>query len=479
MRIILSIVLILGAAVYSNSQTFEKIIKTTADDVVYDAVQINDDHVVFAHSYGTYPGAYNSKLYKINLISGKISDSTDVSGNSSYTFDWLSNILITNNDELTIVGGCKNISSGDKQIYIAQYSENLELIRDTIVGDPEQDESAFDVKLSSDNLLLLAGIRQTGTLLLEERELDGALKRSVNYNNGGLLATCIMEIPSKNKYHLFRYWDNLHSYYIIDKYDLSIDTLLEYPVGFLPAIAAEKINSDSYFVAGRKLSIPGPQQDNLSYIEINFDGEIIKEVEYETDSIVYYWQHCFSLYENRIYFGGTYPCTWVPPLEFYPEQRWILTYRLDLEGNVIWQKFFKGEVNYMPLKILATTDGGAMIFSARYDWNNPIPMQRDVHILKIDSLGNYTPLTSTPEVMEKMQKQILVYPNPAAERVNFVFGLYHDLEIGIYNLTGEMIFSGRFKHQAEVDISGLKPGTYIYRISGEKGFYEEGKIVKQ
>ena len=80
----------------------------------------------------------------------------------------------------------------------------------------------------------------------------------------------------------------------------------------------------------------------------------------------------------------------LPPF-LYPEQRWILIYRLNKDGSIVWQKFYKGEVNYMAYKILATADGGALIFSTRYDWNDSIPMQRDVHILKIEAPDITTP----------------------------------------------------------------------------------------
>ncbi len=133
----------------------------------------------------------------------------------------------------------------------------------------------------------------------------------------------------------------------------------------------------------------------------------------------------------------------------------------------------------MPFKVLATNDGGAIIFSSFYDWNNPIPNQRDVHILKIDSLGYYTPLTGTPEEFEQMGKQILVYPNPVENEVNFVFGLYKDLEINIFDLTGKRVYSKAFAHSAKIDISHFKPGVYPYTISNGNGFYEEGKLIKK
>ncbi|MCD4664607.1 MAG: hypothetical protein K8R68_04985, partial [Bacteroidales bacterium] len=152
----------------------------------------------------------------------------------------------------------------------------------------------------------------------------------------------------------------------------------------------------------RKLVLLQPEIDYLSYIKVDSNGIIIQVWEYLTYSLEYYTYNSFSLSGDYIYFGGAVACTWTGPLEFYPEQRWILMYKLTHSGDIIWQKFYKGEVNYMPYKVLATNDGGALIFSTRFDWEDPITWQRDVHILKIDSNGYYTHLTGTEEELQQM-----------------------------------------------------------------------------
>jgi len=463
------------------SQTFEKYYKTQQDETMFDAIQISDEFVIFPVSSGNYiNGDYNSRLFKINLFTGEVVDSVDIEFNyPNYISTWLIKIILTKDNEITVIGNCTNSSSDDIQIYLTKYTTNLEYISDTIVGDEEKNERILDIIFSSDSILVFAGRYASTVLMLEERDINGILIRDVSYTNGGMLASTIAELPNENKYHLYRYWDTDHSFYIIDKEDLTIDTVIEYPQGFLPRNAVNGINTDSYYVAGRKLVLAQSGLDNLSYIKVSSTGEITQLFEYFTDSIEYYTNNCFSINNDYIYFGGSYNVTWTPPLEFYPEQRWILLFKISHSGDIIWQKFYKGEVNYMPYKILATSDGGAMVFSPFYDWNSPIPYQRDLHILKIDSLGYYTPLTATKEVFEQMNKQILVYPNPVKDKVNFVFGLYQNLEISIFNLMGELLLSETYKSSATIDISHLPTGTYIYKIFGKNGFFEEGKLVKQ
>ena len=315
--------------------------------------------------------------------------------------------------------------------------------------------------------------------LLCEKTLFGDSIRYETYSHpGSYTSSTVIDIPHNNKYHMFMYGGIERAINIIDKTTLVRDTIMTYPIFFLPNDAIQDdIDSSTYYVAGR-ISSASSSFTDLCYLKLNDEGEILNQYTYDLDSNTFYTYKCFSPFNEHLYFGGVYPFTSSPPT-LYPEPRWILLYKLTKEGEIIWQKFYKGEVNYMAYKVLATKDGGALIFSTKYDWNHPIPNQRDVHILKIDSTGYYTPLTGTKEELEQLEKQILVYPNPVENKVNFIFGLYTNLEINIFDLSGRRVFSGIFEHQATVDLSHLKSGIYPYTISGKNGFYEEGKLVKK
>lgn len=466
------------ALINGFSQTFEKYYHSPQDDFVGSAIQIDNNQAIYPVNSGSFSsGIYNSKLKKINIYTGESVKKVDVEFDfAGYNPGAIFNIIRTDDDEVTIIGSCMNYTSGDKQIYIARYSLNLEYIMDTIVGDIEKDEVIYDVIYSSDSLLVFAGRYELNSLLLEERDVDGTLIRDISYANGGMLASTVTEIPYENKYHLYRFWDSYHSFNVIEKSDLSVSSVLEYPERLHPRNAVRSNDSSYYYVAGHRRF---GDTSNLYYAKISSTGEILQDKEYETDSIAFYTHRCFSINDSKIYFSGAYPCTWIAPIEFYPEQRWILMYQLDHNGEICWQKFYKGDVNFMPEKVLATTDGGALVFSSFYDWNDPDPYQRDVHILKIDSLGYYTPLVGTEEEMLQMERQILVYPNPVETTVNFAFGLYQNLEISIYDMTGKVILCNTYQSTTTIDLSSLKPGIYPYQIKNSKGFFEEGKIVKK
>ena len=179
--------------------------------------------------------------------------------------------------------------------------------------------------------------------------------------------------------------------------------------------------------------------------------------------------------DTTIYFASTHNFSQMVYLT--NEHRWIFMNKLKTDGTIMWQRFYKGELNYMPYKVLATNDGGALILSHKYDWNFP-ESQRNIHILKIDSTGWYEGLpTGTGEYDQ--QKQILVYPNPAHDIVHFVPGLYSDLQLTIYNQTGKLLITRTMPSHTSIDISGYTTGVYIYLIKNNKGFIEKGKIIKE
>ncbi|MCF8369243.1 MAG: T9SS type A sorting domain-containing protein [Bacteroidales bacterium] len=435
---------------------------------------------MFAINHGDYLTTnYATKILLLNTFTGKFMDSVLLNPyEPEFTFGGIADFLKVNDSLFIGIGNFIGNNENAEKQYILHINSNLNVVFDTIV-DTDMNEKIQKSIVTENGLIVSVGKEfDTWKIVLLERDYFGNFIRFEKYNHPtSLTATTVIDIPHKNKYHMFMYLGSDHPYDLIDKFSLEIDTTLSYPIHFHPIDAViDPFDTSVYYIAGKQGS-NNPNINNLSFLRCNTDGNFVQHI-YLSDSNESYSYKCMSVLQETMYFGGTVPFTQSPPT-LYPEQRWILIYKLLKNGEVMWQKYYKGEVNYMPIKVLATPDGGAIIFSTRYDWNDPIPNQRDVHILKIDSAGYYTPLTGTKEEFEQMEKQILVYPNPVDDEVNFVFGLYNNLTITIFDLSGKQVFSKDFKHSPVIDLSFLKPGIYPYTISGKKGFFEEGKLIKK
>jgi hypothetical protein len=463
------------------SQTFELYYTTSADDYVHDAIIINDSETVFAVNTGDFwANDYQAKLIKINHFTGQLIDSVSIPfQRNGFLLQGINHLFYTSNGVLIAFSPVYDVNTNMFLLYLAHYNEDFEFIFDTLItGD---NRMIFDMHLFNDSIFYLTGIYEPFFQFIEERDLFGNLIRANTFNYNAHLSSTIYRI--NQHYHLYLHFDTYHRYALVNIDDLSVDTVLQYPQGFLPRNAIQSNDNNYYYVAGRQnvMEIPVPPQEpnkNLSFLRMNQYGDIVQVAEYHTDSINYYSIHSFSLNENYIFFGGTQMLTWPAMQEFFmfPGPRWLLLYKLTHDGEVVWQKFYKGEVDYMMYKVLATPDGGALVFSTHYDWNDPIPNQRDVHILKVDSDGNY--VVGIDEVKIET-RQILVYPNPANDVINFAFGLYNNLEISIFDNQGKLLHSNTYKQSANIDIAHFKPGMYFYTIQGSNGFAESGKFIKQ
>jgi serine protease len=79
----------------------------------------------------------------------------------------------------------------------------------------------------------------------------------------------------------------------------------------------------------------------------------------------------------------------------------------------------------------------------------------------------------------------MIYPNPATDALNFVIGSNQSdaYTISLYSVIGEVVktaamnASGAGIHNANVDVSDLAPGTYIYKVSDKSGKARMGKVV--
>lgn len=479
--IFLTLTLVLIITLTIIGQTFEKYHRTPSDELVYDAQFIDSTVCIFPLNIGDFIlDTYSVKFFKIDVQTGFFLDSISIEPYfEDYYFQGIFDFLKYNDSLFIGIGKfMKNDHTAQIQ-YIVHINNDLQVIFDTVVDVPEINESFQKSILSSDNLIISVGkdMNGGGNKLLCEKTIYGELVRYRNYvYMTPLTSTAVIDIPQKDEYHLFFYGGILHSFYTIDKDSLEIDTIIEYPSQFLPIDGiTDPCDTSAYYIAGKQ-GMTNPE-NYLSFLKFNTNGAYVQYI-YPNDQNIFYTYKCLAPSLNYLFFGGVYPFTQSPPF-LYPEQRWILIYRLNKDGSIVWQKFYKGEVNYMAYKILATTDGGALIFSTRYDWNDPIPMQRDVHILKIDSTGYYDPITGTEEELEQMNKQILVYPNPAFNEVNFVLGLYSNLQLSIYNSTGERMIFQTLHHSQSINVSMLPEGIYVYLLTGKNGFKETGKIIKE
>jgi len=94
-------------------------------------------------------------------------------------------------------------------------------------------------------------------------------------------------------------------------------------------------------------------------------------------------------------------------------------------------------------------------------------------LVRLGELANIEP------ILEVDPKELSLYPNPASEKLNILTDAEGDLDISIYNISGQMVYNGTLVEGTKsIDISYLKNGLYVVSIKvGGETF--TNKLIKQ
>jgi hypothetical protein len=103
----------------------------------------------------------------------------------------------------------------------------------------------------------------------------------------------------------------------------------------------------------------------------------------------------------------------------------------------------------------------------------------------VDIPNNRTCVTHDPAFVtgidhsSEISSNVLVYPNPAINAINFEFSQNNIDIIAIYDVTGKIVKKLTVTKSIEnIDISGLTNGLYYYHIISTTGVVSSGKFMK-
>ncbi len=179
-------------------------------------------------------------------------------------------------------------------------------------------------------------------------------------------------------------------------------------------------------------------------------------------------------HKDSIFIGGT-KCYGI---FFGTWPSWYYVLQTDSNLNIRWERFYGGDAYYKMQKIIAAKDGGCIIAGTRYDYQNVTEEELDIHVLKLNSEGL---LVSTPEEPAIEMREALVFPNPGTNHLKVrIAAHYKKSNFELYDISGKIVLSEQIIGKwGEVNTVALKSGTYVYRIYNEEGLFESGKWLKR
>ncbi len=190
-------------------------------------------------------------------------------------------------------------------------------------------------------------------------------------------------------------------------------------------------------------------------------------------------EDAFTLTENEDLVLASYSERLVSQAERVSD---LVVSRFDPDLNLKWRKTvdIPGS-SFFSISVVGTPDNGATILSVTLDTNqvNTFIGYNDLHILHIDSTGYYSPL-STDDFEDMWSSSISVFPNPVS--IDFsISGLEENEEYqaGVYAVEGNLVKRLSVSYPFEVELSGIKAGSYLLILQDNEGKRVTRRFVKQ
>lgn len=324
-------------------------------------------------------------------------------------------------------------------------------------------------------------------IFMYEVSVDGILQKYKRYPySGSEFATDILENNSKNGYNV--YITGLSEIVNSMGQIMAVDTLLNItgfdsiPRQLYDMVTAKWFSSEKFLLTGKKnyFNVNGPTDIDLGILMLDTTHNVVHENYFgrpDTVDFIASYQNLDFTNRNSIFFAGSINFD-VYQHPFSNAPSWIIVNNLDSTLNLRWQKIFGGDAYYYVESILATSDGGCLLLGDRYDHLAQNDL-REIYILKVDENGNIAPTSTNPG--EIMPIEVIVYPNPCASTLYIqATEQCKSSTFAIYDFTGRQMLSKSISgSSAQIDVSGLQRGMYLYRMVSNGKVIGSGKFVKE
>lgn len=455
--------------------------------------QVGSSYFLSTFEYANpYEPGYKSDIVKLDeygKVAGKISFFS-----VGLQYDPINKIYPINNSELLLLGGVRDHEDSNTEIIVVKIDTSLNIIWEKrFPTEVKYLESMCYLVNFNDNITFAVTLSSGSpyysySILFLEITLNGDLVRSRLETTGNpSSAICYSIIDHINGYYAFV--DGFSSYLPVpgmgfsERLDLdtnfNITRVLPLPDGMNGYMTAEKINDQSYFLAGEVYytgfyTEVAVQKTNTSNIVLlsnhsGLPGDIPDQPA---------WLECMSsVDENIIYTGGNgYPTGGFHICNLLHPKTFILS-NYDSLLNNRWTKYYGSDTAcYYMMDLEATSDGGCIMTGTILSPNSN-PNKTDIIVIKVDSEGL---ITSTNKTGSKVM-QAMVYPNPGNENLMLQTGQQNMGAIfTLHNLSGQKLMEQTVNSTTQQALtSELPPGIYVWTLSKGNSIVETGKWIKQ
>jgi hypothetical protein len=176
---------------------------------------------------------------------------------------------------------------------------------------------------------------------------------------------------------------------------------------------------------------------------------------------------------SSVFIGGTY---YWQLYTFETVDNWYMLNNIDASFNLKWEKLYGGDGYYWLYGILATRDGGCLMYGTFWDYHNNPDYTRYIRLIKVSKDGLLSDKNGNPgdKAME-----VILYPNPGTDRI-IVESALKNLMVSFFDVTGNCVVKKSIQSMVEsLDVSELSSGIYFYRFTCGDKVIDSGKWIKE
>ncbi len=486
--IFISILVFQFSFMYSQNQNISKIWgQPLNDDRVSDVFEVNNN-VFFVAVHRDYNGTnINHESIVLKLDSNcTITDSLKLMNRHHKGKYYFSSEFFYLNNRIIGMGYTLDSFSLKVQLWLAEFDENLIILRDTMLGDETELSGLFTVYplITSQNKIMLTATiyppLQNGNnhLVWMIDSCFNILQENSFAFNYAFNGISVVEMASSQSFHVATTFGIIQ----IKQSDLSVDSMVWQPYQvFIGNGGCKRVNDSVYIHPTKHIFL------NNHYGSIYNTCLFVRDMNGKTlDSIVIWdMQKSFdkTSYANIDFFttdsifvtGSNYS---LDSAYLSNEDNAVFLWNISINGTINWQQYYGIGKKFLVSDITKTSDGGCFLVGRVLDWHLFPDISSDVFFLKVDKNGN---VTGSSGVNEKItQSEILVYPNPAKETLTFNTGMYSNYQLSIFNALGQTVLQQHCtSSQNTFSIQDFQQGMYYYKLVSNKGKIISGKFVKE
>lgn len=460
------------------------IIQTPIDDAAQFLTPINQDQFLLTTVRGeiiSYPdevNAFYSYTNIVYLISPELELLDSLVFYPVQGYGTRLNKIIPLSEELFVAGGeAYDSITGDHQVYLCWFDAQLDVIRDTLMGSPDLKENPLPIyHNSAGKLVQYGGYLGNGgggifNYFYYELASDGAVLQF--YTDTSSMSRFFIEsIGSQGKY--LQYGGDC---LIRLNADFSLDSIIELNGNLDVAFRDFSMLSDTTFFIGGNYFIPnsppgGDLDFDPAFIPIGVDGQVYPVVHYgAVDTMDSY--SALRVYPEGLFLAGT------KNLRNGPISSWCMTHKLDENYDLIYTATYgEGVHKYFMNDVIPTPEGGCIVSITRWDFEHfpDEEIQHDIVVVRYDANGQ---LVSTIELPAPPSTKVRLAPNPVANQVQIMDEQHCWQFAELFDQQGKLIAKKRIINCRNINISDIKAGLYLIRLSNSSGKSAVARLVKE